>query len=359
VTSGHVLAVDAGNTKSVVLVADREGTVVGRAVTGPGDIYGADREETATSTVLAAVDAALGDAGVPASDVVAATCCLAGVDWPEDRALWSGLLASRLPSARLEVLNDGFALLWCLNPGGVGVAVTVGTGPAIAARGADGSTAAMGFWCQDALGGVGLADLALRAVYLAEQGLGPATALRSALLEWSGFGDVESLLHSFTRRGSSGSWCRAASAAPVVLACAAEGDPVSVALVADQARLLVDYADATARRAGLDLGGGQRGDDRVGRDAGEGGPLKHPDDAEGEGWPLALGGGVVASGLPVFREALLAEIGTRLPGAVPVVVEVEPVVGSLVGALGLVDPALAEAAFGRLTAASALLGERR
>ena len=284
-TSGHVLAVDAGNTKSVVLVADREGTVVGRAVTGPGDIYGADREETATSTVLAAVDAALGDAGVPASDVVAATCCLAGVDWPEDRALWSGLLASRLPSARLEVLNDGFALLWCLNPGGVGVAVTVGTGPAIAARGADGSTAAMGFWCQDALGGVGLADLALRAVYLAEQGLGPATALRSALLEWSGFGDVESLLHSFTRRGSSGSWCRAASAAPVVLACAAEGDPVSVALVADQARLLVDYADATARRAGLDLGGGQRGDDRVGRDAGEGGPLKHPDDAEGEGWP--------------------------------------------------------------------------
>jgi N-acetylglucosamine kinase-like BadF-type ATPase len=341
-SSDYVLAVDAGNTKSVVLVADREGTVLGRVATGAGDIYGADRPEQAIAVVLRAVEDALADAGVRAGDVAAATCCLAGVDWPEDNELWTATMRGLFPSARLEVRNDGFALLWCLNPEGVGVAVTVGTGPAIAARAPGGDTSYLGFWCQQPLGGVGLAELGLRAVYLAELGLGEPTALRPALLEWAGLDDVEAMLHSFTGREARGGWGRAASAARIVLACAQGGDEVSAALVSDQARALVDYARAVATRAGIDLVAGRP---RESTPAGAG---------VGERWQLALGGGIVTAEIPVFREALQHEVAARLPGAEPVVVTSQPAVGALVGALGLISADTARDAFPRLVETSRL-----
>jgi N-acetylglucosamine kinase-like BadF-type ATPase len=331
-TADHVLAVDTGNTKTVALVAGLDGAVVGRGTSGPGDIYGAAREEDAVTAVQEASEAALAEAGVSPDDIAAVTCCLAGVDWPEDAELWGEVFAWRYPQARLDVRNDGFALLWCLNPAGVGAAITVGTGPAVAARAPGGDTAFLGFWCQDPLGAVGLGEQALRAVHLAELGMAPPTALRGALLKSFGYDEVETLLHHFTRRGAPDSWSRVASAARIVTGCASDGDTVAAGLVTTQVRLLVDYTQAVARRAGVDLVRGA---------------------PTGEPWPLAIGGGVIRSGVPLFQDALLGEIADRLPGAAAVAVEVDPVVGSLVGALGRLDAGLAEAAFGRLVTSSA------
>jgi len=322
VSQAFVLGVDAGNSKTVALVADREGNVLGSARSGGGDVYGAETEEAAVTSVVQAVGQALGSAGLRADQVAAATLCMAGVDWPEDATFWANTLAPHLPRADLQIVNDGFALLWCAEPSGVGAAINVGTGPAIAARGSSGGTAFMAFWCQHPLGAVGLGETALRAVYLAEIGMGEPTTLREALLDWFGFGEVEELLHHFTHRGAQRSWRRAATAARSVLACAADRDPVSLALVADQADQLLAYARAMGERAGLD--GGER-------------------------WPLALGGGVVGSDLPVLKDALLSRAGQVLPRAVPTVVEAEPVVGSLLGALHQLDPEVAKGAFERLT----------
>ncbi len=326
-TSSHVLAVDAGNTKTIALVADSKGTVIGRAAAGPGDIYGADCEEDAVATVEGAIQDALGQAGLGSSEIAAAVFCLAGVDWPEDHELWTSVLARRLPRAKLGVYNDGFALLWCLNPAGIGTAITVGTGPAIASRAPGGDTAAMGFWCQHPLGAVGLGEKALRAVYLAELGMAPPTSLRSAFLQVFDSEDVEALLHQFTRRGAPGGWSRLASSGRIVTGCAADGDPVAAGLVSEQARLLVDYAQAVSLRVGIDLERGGAG---------------------GEPWPLAIGGGVIRSDLPFFSTELVREIDARLPGATAILVAADPVVGSLIGALRLLDESLADAAFARL-----------
>lgn len=324
--AARVLAVDAGNTKTVAVVADGDGTVLGRATAGPGDIYGTETEDLAVAAVESAIDGALGAAGVPVDAIAAATCCLAGVDWPEDAELWRSQLARKLPRARLDVRNDGFALLWCLNPAGTGTAITVGTGPAIASRAPDGRTAVMGFWCQHPLGAVGLGEEALRSVHLAELGIGPATALREAFLDAFGCDEVEELLHQLTRRGATGGWSRIAHAAAIVTACAGSGDPVAGALVGEQARLLVDYARAVSMRAGVDLV--------------QSGP-------GGRRWPVAIGGGVVSSD-PLFRDALSNELSRRLPGAEVVPVLADPVVGSLIGALGQLDQHLAEAGFASL-----------
>lgn len=326
-TPTHVLAVDAGNTKSVAMVAGIDGVVVGRASTGPGDIYSADREQDAVAIVRGAIQDALEQAGLTGGDIAAAVLCLAGVDWAEDQELWTAVGERLLPRAKLGVYNDGFASLWCLNPDGIGTAITVGTGPAIASRAPNGATAALGFWCQHPLGAVGLGEQAVRAVYLAELGMGPVTSLREAFLRTFDAKDVEALLHQCTRRGAPSGWSRLASSGRLVTGCAAEGDPVAAGLVAEQARLLVDYAQAVSLRAGIDL---ERGDHA------------------GVAWPLALGGGVIRSDQPFFCAALLREIDARLPGAMAVLVPADPVAGALIGALGLLDKSLAAAAFARL-----------
>ena len=51
----HVLDVDAGNTKTVALVALLDGTIVGSGRAGCGDIYGAVSEAAALTEVTSAV----------------------------------------------------------------------------------------------------------------------------------------------------------------------------------------------------------------------------------------------------------------------------------------------------------------
>ena len=94
--SGAYLGVDAGNSKTVALVCDDRGTVLGWGRAGIGDIYGAPDEQTAVRNVFTAVDAALDAAGVDA--IRAAAFCLAGVDWPEDERFWWERVARRYPA---------------------------------------------------------------------------------------------------------------------------------------------------------------------------------------------------------------------------------------------------------------------
>jgi N-acetylglucosamine kinase-like BadF-type ATPase len=188
----------------------------------------------------------------------------------------------------------------------VGVAVSLGSGPAIAARGVSGSEFAMGFWCQHPLGGSGLGALALEAVFLAELGMAPRTALSAPLCALLGASDVEDLLHQYTRRGSHLRRGAASRAARTVLTCAAQGDPVALGLVDDQAEALVRYTRAVAAKVGLM-------------------PKAAP-------WPLSLGGSVMTSHEPELRERVLERAAEWLPSAEPEVIDVPPVLGVLLDA---------------------------
>lgn len=91
------LAVDAGNSKTVAIVVDGSGAVLGRGRGGRGDIYGASSIEVAETAVFGAVAAALAEAGAAATDIRSAAFRLAGVDWPEDAEFWDERIAERLP----------------------------------------------------------------------------------------------------------------------------------------------------------------------------------------------------------------------------------------------------------------------
>ncbi|MGW4728441.1 BadF/BadG/BcrA/BcrD ATPase family protein [Streptomyces shenzhenensis] len=304
------LGVDAGNSKTAALVSTASGEVVGAGRSGCGDIYGAPTPEEAVAEVLAAVRTALAQAGADIGDIAGAAFRLAGVDWAEDRDYWDEALTRHCPGAlsARTILNDGYAAIRCGDPSGVGISVTGGTAAAIAARGPGGELWDMGWWSQHAMGAVGLANEAFRAVFLAELGLGPRTALTEALLTHYGKPTVAALNHWLTRRHDHATGQERNSCARVVTAVAAAGDPVAVDIVRAQGARFARYAGVAARRTGLAQA------DR---------PVS-----------VVLSGSVLtAQGSPV-AEALLAELPAHVPGAVLRRGSLPPVAGALLDALG-------------------------
>ena len=80
-----VLGVDAGNSKTVALVAEPGGSIIGwgRAL-GCADIYAAPSVAAIQHIVSTAVTEALVNASATAADLSVATFAMAGADWPED-----------------------------------------------------------------------------------------------------------------------------------------------------------------------------------------------------------------------------------------------------------------------------------
>jgi N-acetylglucosamine kinase-like BadF-type ATPase len=302
------LAVDAGNSKTVALVTDAEGTVLGRGRGGNGDMYGAPAVPEAIEAVFGAVNAALSSAGVGAGDIASAAFRIAGVDYPEDGEFWDGHVRERLAAmGRWSVKNDAYASLRLVDGSGVAVSIAVGTGPAVAARARDGREEHSGFFVFHDLGGGGLGNSALKAVAQAWMGIGPPTALTAALCELYGVPDGWELRHTFTRRFGARPASDLWRASRVVLAAAGDGDAVARDIVGTQASAFVRYAQWCARRAGVDLASGEL--------------------------PVLLNGSVATSEHPAMRDALTAELARVAPAAGVVVADASPLSGVVLDAL--------------------------
>ena len=251
---GLALGVDGGASKTVAIVVDGRGRVLGAGRGGNADIYQTPR---AVEEVAAAVAAALAAAGARAGALDAAVLSLVGADWPEDFEHWRAAMPrlglGHLPPGRALVVNDAVGALAAGTPeGGPAVAVVCGTGCAVGARGPGGRLWHTSFW-QRTQGGAEIALRALDAVYLAELGIGPATAVTPLALRRFGARDVEDLLHLFTARGRSRP-ATVATLAPLVLDAAEAGDAVARGIVLAHAEALGAYGLAAARRVGLEGG---------------------------------------------------------------------------------------------------------
>ncbi|HEY0530264.1 MAG TPA: BadF/BadG/BcrA/BcrD ATPase family protein [Actinoplanes sp.] len=298
------LAVDAGNSKTVALVTDAEGAVLGRGRGGNGDIYGAPSVDSAVEAVFEAVAAT----GIDPGEIVSAAFRIAGVDYPEDAKFWDGHLRERLGAMdRWSVKNDAYASLRLVDGSGVAASITVGTGPAVGARSKDGREEHSGFFVFDHLGGSGLGANALKAVVRAWMGLGPSTGLTAAMCDFYGVADGWELRHSFTRRFGARPETDLWKASRVVLATAGAGDPVATEIVAAQASAFVRLAEWCSRRVGVDLASGEL--------------------------PVLLNGSVATSEHPAMRDALTAELARVAPAAEVVVADASPLSGVVLDAL--------------------------
>jgi N-acetylglucosamine kinase-like BadF-type ATPase len=321
----YVLSVDGGNTKSIALVSRLDGSVVGVGRGGCSDIYTNPDPEVPLRELDSAVWSALGMAGAEATNLRAGAFSLAGADWPEDFDFLRAAMHRRRLGKVIIVVNDSVGALRAGSPSGPAVVVVCGTGAATAARGADG-TVWHNSWWQDPQGGHQLGSKTLSAVYRAELGIEPPTALKAAVLEHFGQESVEGVLRLFTTRsafhGGGPPGGQVSGLARVLLDAAAKGDNTARNIVREHGESLGDYALAAARRVGI---------------------LDMP-------FTLALGGGVLRHRSTLLPESLVARVQASCPEARPVNCPFEPAVGALFLALEAAGVTVDEQVLARVTA---------
>jgi len=245
----YILGVDAGNTKTIALVAKTNGKIVGWGRGGCGDIYNAGSPAQALENVDDAVESAMQMAGCNAADITVAVFSMAGADWPDDFKLLEGALSERAHAARIVVVNDAVG---ALRAGAIhhwGVAIANGTGAAISARSLTGEIWHASWW-QEGGGARTLGQRALRAVFQAELGIRPATGLTERILSFYKIATVEELLYQFSKREGE-KLSNIPALARLVLDLATEGDAVACAIVCAEGANLADHALAAARKVGI------------------------------------------------------------------------------------------------------------
>ena len=315
----YVLGVDAGNTKTIALVACSDGTILGAGRSGCGDIYGAGTER-ALAEVERAVRAALAAGDVQPAHLVTGAFSMAGADWPEDFALLERAMHDLGFGRSITVVNDALGALWAGAPDGPAVSVVCGTGIAMGARGADGRVWHGSFWLE-ALGADELGRKTLRAIYRAELGIDPPTSLTARVLELLGAMRVEEVLHLFTARGPVRPG-KARQLARLLLDEASNGDATAWRIVQEHGAALGEYALAAARQVGI----------------------------ERTPFTLVLAGGVLRHPSRLLHDSLIARVRTTSPDVQAVNSRFEPVVGALLLALESAHSVIDTALITRLTA---------
>ncbi len=292
-----VLGIDAGGTKTVCLVADERGHVLGSA-RGPGANL-ASLGELEVEKVLHEVmeQAMVGQSGAPA------VICLgiAGVDRADDAAIIRSIMRRIGNKAPVLVVNDALIALEAGAGDGPGIVLIAGTGSICYGRNERGLAARAGGWgyiLADEGSGWWMGQRAIQAVMRQADGRGPATLLTPRVLAHFGVTDAAMLVfevyyHDPRRRLIAG-------LGPAVQASVDEGDPVAREIVADAAGELALAARSVAEK--LEMRGVQ--------------------------FPLVLSGGA-------FRvvTSLLADLTIRVaevvPRGQPRLLDVEPAMGAV------------------------------
>lgn len=304
-TTELIAALDGGNTKSIAVVAESTGRILGSAVGGCGDIYGAPSAAEALSSLEGVLSKAMADAGVRSQDIGATVASLAGADWPEDALFYHDELSRRLGLREpLLVANDAIGPIWLADGTGRGGAVVLGTGAAIGVRAPGGRSWHGGFWVPCG-GALALGEAALRAVSDSELGIIPKSSLVGRLLERVNASSAEHLLHMATRRERPQRKLVLEAAAQVVLEEAAT-DPIAARLLENHVHCLATYLAAGARQLGLE-----------------------------ESFPVVICGGMLASSQETLLKRLQNAIKAKLIEPTVVVPRLPAVAGALIWAASL------------------------
>jgi N-acetylglucosamine kinase-like BadF-type ATPase len=301
-----VLGVEAGGSHCHAVVADPSGTILG---------VGANRDSgnwedvgivAAGGALRACVRAAFDAAATDPGDVAAAVFALAGVDFAIDEDRLSGLPEAMGVDARTWIMNDAFAALRAGTARSYGLVVAAGTGSVVAGqndRGEQARTLGLGPTFGDSGSASEVSEAGVGAVAMAYLGRGPTTALTEMLPSAAGAAGVEDFLEGTARRRID-----AAAFAPMVANAAQMGDEVALGVFRRAGEALGDAAGYVVRRLGM----------------------------QGSAFDVVLAGGLWRAGTPALHEALERTVREVAPGAVPVLLEAPPVIGSALLALELI-----------------------
>lgn len=241
-----IAGIDGGGTKTTLLCQDLAGRTLAPELFGPININGAEQ------STLAVLFHDL--AGTLRQKGRCLALCIGA----------AGASNPRLGQMAAQAMDEAGVVRWRLTgdhqialagalAGEPGCALIAGTGSICVGGDGRGGLVRAGGWGHligDEGSGYALGRDALRAVTLAWDGIGPATALSSLLGGRFSLTDRQSLV-SYVYDGDKS---RVAALAPLVERAAAEGDGPALAIVEKNARALAELARCAAGRLGLSQG---------------------------------------------------------------------------------------------------------
>ncbi len=229
----YVLGIDGGGSKTAVQVAQTDGQVLGVGHAGASN-YQAVGLERALAALNVAIGEACTEAGISLSQISAVCLGLAGVDRPEDRAVFDEWLDTIAPNTRQEIVNDAHLVLAAGTPDGWGIALICGTGAICIGRNRKGDLARIDGWGHvlgDLGSGYAIGRQALQSAMQAHDGRCSAGVLLSAILRHWHLSQPEELIAYVYQRPASTT--EIAGIARLVEQAAGTGDESARNIVAD------------------------------------------------------------------------------------------------------------------------------
>jgi glucosamine kinase len=246
-STGYLIGIDGGGTRTTIGFADVEGRELGRHVGGAGLVDPRRPEETVGRLVALVGD---GVRALGLGERAAALCAgLAGVGPTSIREAVERQLSSAGIAGKALVISDGEAALMGAFGGGAGILVVSGTGSVAFGRGENGRVERCGGWGMvvgDEGSGYELARAALRAVLHSVDGRAVETRLLSILQDALGAASPDDIPALVGRAEKAA----VAALAPLVLRAAEDGDALARELLAEAALDLAAHTDALANRLG-------------------------------------------------------------------------------------------------------------
>jgi len=192
------LGVDGGQSSTTALIADATGRILGRGADGPCNHVqsAAEGREKFIRVIGGCVRAAAVAAGLTDEMPSFRAACLGFSGGPADK---QGILLQILRADELLVTTDAAIALAGACGGGAGIITIAGTGHISMGRGPDGRLARAGGWGYlfgDEGGGFWIACQAVRAAMRVHENWGVHTTLHTRLLEATGFGEANAMMHA-------------------------------------------------------------------------------------------------------------------------------------------------------------------
>lgn len=303
-----VIGVDAGGTKTVALVSDLEGRVLGAGKAGPAN-FQAIGVDFAKNQVKHAIDLAIGAAGVTAEDLVGAFYGMAGADRPADFAIIEEFLREVNPAPSMGLENDATIALRVATGDGVGVVAVCGTGTNVIGFNAEGKrvqVGGLGYMFGDSAGANHIGTLAIRMATRGHDGRGKPTILYDMLCERLRLKVLDDLVERFYP--GSGERVHVAYLAPLVFEAARKDDEVACDILREVGQELAIAILAALRKLFST-------DSQV---------------------KVVLSGGVFANAEdPVMTDALKSWVLAEYPRAEFILLKAPPVLGAVLYALDM------------------------
>ncbi|MCX8065271.1 MAG: hypothetical protein N3G21_08890 [Candidatus Hydrogenedentes bacterium] len=302
----YYLGIDAGGTKTFVVVGEESGKILsfGRAGAGNYEAYGV---ESARNEIWKAVSSALNEAQLKLSDIKAIGMGIAGADIPEDyEMLEREIFTPMFRDIPRCFRNDSMAGLRGGTKKPYGIVIACGTGCVCAGKNRNGKEARVGGISEefgDRVSGSSIGQEGLRMVWRYRDKIVGYTKLVDKFLEKSGCKDVDELFYKMYKRTIT--YDNLEPMAKLVFDSAFEGDRIAADILEWGGRYLGEMVNACARILEMTR----------------------------EQFDVVMAGSVFKGSSPVLKDSMTTVIHRECPLATPVMPIYEPVIGAFL--LGL------------------------